>query len=425
MAFHQLRARLAEEMLGDSFVEPVLLPDQVVFVVQMPEVGPGRPKPDRIDFDVVRQYPGVALYYLWRLGGRIEKLVRLPERVAVVFPGEPQVAAYAPAGQAMWSGSFRPDAALAAGRVLVNGTPWEADPAIWARAADTLSVDADRWHGDYRPRGSLGPPADISPLTRARRLYEAALDLYPAHQRAQAQLARVEARLEAASLFGRAEALLQEHEGPYRTADRRHDDLGVRRHSFYLWRAADLLTQSLELDRDLLGAAASLDRVRRLLGARPRPPFDSVADLEAELRRTYEAGAVPLDYVAARSAGDTMRGVRVRLDGEVRRLIERNGKVVAAVVALAGGGGEAAGGQGSAQVVPGGTESTYLVYVQLPGPVPGQPDVEVAVGQRVTVWGELAGNYPFRDDAGRPIIVVRVAAAYVERSLDGTAGRSL
>ena len=481
-----LREALREEVLGDAVLEPAWAPGVAMFLLLQPEGLTARGGRDAIDLELVRRQPGTAAYYLWRAMGRAVEHGLSFRQAVLVVPGDPHgqpAQASATAGlpvqvQAVWEapgtvegtegevpepGPFDPATALNQVRVWVEGQPWQPDPALWATAADLLVLSGDRWLGRYRAFGSLGPMPDVSPLARAQRLYQAALELYPAHRAARGQLSVVEEKLQAVSLFSRAERLMEEHERPLREADRRHDELAATRHSFYLWRAAELLEQALELDRSLLGGAAALERIRRLLGDRPKLPYETAAQLEAELKAAYMQQAVELDYDQARRSGEAMRGTRVHLRGQVLRRIEGSRAMPAAlVVALAAAGGAA--GSSSAVMERRGPSPGALrpiVYVQLPRPAmhamaepsgrpfegggaasagrqgtaagrapsgvgtriggeasggdPGEGSlVGIPEGSVVDVWGELAGNFRYRDPAGRPSVVVRVAAAYVE-----------
>ena len=442
VALASLREALREEVLGDAVLEPAWAPGLVVFVLLQPQGLASRGGRDTIDLELVRRQPGAAAYYLWRAMGRATEHGLSFWRALLVVPGEaseqggPAPAAPGPAlrvqagqVQALWEasgpgqgpdsappelGPFDPSTALNHVRVWVDGQPWQPDPAMWARAADLLASDGDRWLGRYRAMGSLGAMPDVSPLERAQRLYQAALELYPAHPAARTQLSAVEEKLQAVSLFARAERLIEEHERPLREADRRHDDLAATRHSFYLWRAVDLLEQALELDRSLMGGAAALERIRRLLGDRPKPAYETAAQLEAELRVAYVQQAVELDYDQARRSGEAARGTRVHLRGQVLRRIEGTRAMPAAVVVALVEGGEPKGAGTPPQQE---ARARPIVYVQLPGPLPGVPE-----GSLVEVWGELVGNYRYRDPSGRPTLVVRVAAAYVEPAGGGASG---
>lgn len=420
-----LREVFSDTLLGDGSVVALPMGDWLLLVALEPRMVPGRVAGDAVDFEMVRRYPAVAAYYLWRAAGAAAEHRVAWRRLVVAFPGQPGVGAEADAQAALLAPGdvFEPALAGDAIRVYVDGALMNPDPASWALAADGLAVRGDAWLERYRPRGSLGSAPDISSLVRARRLYEAALDLYPTHSQAASRIAVVDEKLEAASLFGRAAALLEQHERALREADRRHDELGAQRHSFYLWRAAELLQESLRRDKALLGAAAALDRVMRLLGDRPRPPFETAAQLEAELKEAYQRQARELDYPQARSAGEALRGLRVHLAGTVVQRAEYGpqgttgtaNRPPGLLVAVQGPG--AAGQESPSGGVAG--EDPWLVYVQLPEGVLPEPVQEVPVGQQVEVWGELAGNYRFREPSGRSRVVLRVVAAYVQLTGSG------
>ena len=432
-----LREGLREELLGDSVLEPAWVPGLAVFVLM--DGGPHalRAGRDPVDVEVVRRYPTAAGYYLWKAARRASEQGLAVRRAMLVVPGDPAVQALweAPDGESLPAqgtarekaggsspGSFDPVAAVSEVQVWVDGQRWRSQAAHWAQAAEMLAADGDRWLERFRGYGSLGSLPDAAPLVRAQRLYQAALELYPGHNRARDQLALVEQRLQAVALFGRAQRLAEEHERALREAERRHDELAVTRHSYYLWKATELLEQSLQLDRGLLGAAAALDRLRRALGDRPKPPYETAAQLEAELRESYVRQSAELDYEQARRAAETVRGSRVHLRGQVLQWLESRAPVsVAVTVALVG------------------TGERPVVYVELPRHLWEQPErgpegqgqagaeasnggdrggrlaLGIAAGSIVDVWGELAGSVRYRDPgSGRVVTVPRVMAAYVE-----------
>ncbi|MBE3598471.1 MAG: tetratricopeptide repeat protein [Limnochordaceae bacterium] len=404
-----LAALLSAQMPGDTRVTPFWLGGRLWLVMEAVGAEPGRLAGDDIDVEVVRRHPAVASYYLWRLAetaiwwrGLWPAGAGSLSEVVLLVPGSPAVAVQAGGQPGPWERPFSP-AAAGAMQLFVEGQPPQtaADRAGLVEAAKALAVDGDARYARYRPRASLSVAPDVGDLVRARTLYEAAWELDPSSSRAASQMAAVDRRLAAAALFGRALAVVGEHEPMLREADRRHHEEGQRRHAYFLERSTELLERALELDPDLVGAAALLDRVRRALGDRPSARLFEPPGAEAEWRALFESRSVALEPAAVLAGQERRWGRLVRFSGTV---VERTADTL--VVQVEEPGNAAPAGMPGALV----RVSTGLVAS---GPGPGTA-LAYAVGSPVRIVGEWMGIQRVVLDDGAPRTVLMVTAAFID-----------